>query len=265
MSNHPHDEDLLRLVDRELDAARSGDIERHLEDCSECMVRYRVLTNTSSEAAGLWHNGWRVADSIAAREHLHQTMADTTARRHARWAPIAMTLSAVLLFLTARYESALVGQAMNAKALERQALPVASITPGAARPVSVQDVCLGRRRIAPPIPEATRRQVLRDYGMEHVPDNEYELDYLITPELGGIADRRNLWPELYGSQSWNAYVKDALEHALPRLVCRGDIDLATAQRQMATNWIAAYRKYLSTERPVELHARVLIPSPRPDW
>ena len=127
-------------------------------------------------------------------------------------------------------------------------------------------VCRARPGIAPPIAEVVRRQVLRDYGMEQVPAEEYELDYLITPELGGIPDRRNLWPERYGSRSWNAYAKDALEHVLPQLVCSGRIDLATARREMASNWIAAYKKYLATERPVQLHARVLLPTePKRDW
>ena len=73
-------------------------------------------------------------------------------------------------------------------------------------------------------------------------------------------DRRNLWPEPYGLRSWNAHAKDALENLLPRLVCSGRIDLATAQREMASNWIDAYKKYLATERPIQLHARLLLPT-----
>ena len=88
--------------------------------------------------------------------------------------------------------------------------------------------------------------------MEHVPAREYELDYLITPELGGSDDRRNLWPERYSSGQWNARVKDELEQLLPRLVCAGTLPLATAQREMATDWVAAYKKYFHTDRP--LHA-----------
>ena len=93
--------------------------------------------------------------------------------------------------------------------------------------------------------------------MENVPPTEYELDYLITPELGGLVDHRNLWPEPYGLQAWNAHAKDVLENRLPQLVCRGQIDLATAQRDLASNWIDAYKKYLADEPAIELHARVL--------
>ena len=103
---------------------------------------------------------------------------------------------------------------------------------------------------------AVRQAVLRDYRMEDVPAHEYELDYLITPELGGSGDRLNLWPERYGARVWNARVKDELEHLLPQLVCRGQVDLATAQRDIAANWIAAYKKYFHTDRPVGTRAGV---------
>src|SRR4029077_15433286 len=89
-----------------------------------------------------------------------------------------------------------------------------------------------------------------------VPVHEYELDYLITPELGGSEDRLNLWPERYGGRVWNARVKDELEQLLPQLVCRGHVDLATAQRDIAVNWIAAYKKYFHTDRPVATGAAV---------
>ena len=104
--------------------------------------------------------------------------------------------------------------------------------------------------------------MLRDYGMEGLAEAEYELDYLITPELGGSSDRRNLWPERYQSRVWNALVKDELERLLPTLVCRGAIDLATAQRDIASNWIAAYKKYFRTDRPVATQARA---SPDDRW
>jgi hypothetical protein len=90
--------------------------------------------------------------------------------------------------------------------------------------------------------------------MEHVAEHEYELDYLITPELGGVADQRNLWPERYGSGVWNARVKDDLEELLPRLVCQGTLPLVTAQRDIASDWIAAYKKYFRTDRPIATNA-----------
>ena len=99
--------------------------------------------------------------------------------------------------------------------------------------------------------------MLRSYGMEHLSEHEYELDYLVTPDLGGSPEPRNLWPEPYGSRVWNARVKDELESLLPQLVCEGKIDLVTAQRDIASNWIEAYKKYFNTDRPVHLSSRAL--------
>src|SRR4051812_7013962 len=71
----------------------------------------------------------------------------------------------------------------------------------------------------------------------------YEVDYLITPALGGADDIRNLWPQPYSRSPWNVYVKDALGDRLWRMVCGGEISLETAQHEIAGNWIAASKKY----------------------
>jgi len=38
-------------------------------------------------------------------------------------------------------------------------------------------------------------------------------------------------------------VKDKLENRLHAMVCRGEISLEDAQHEIATDWVAAYRKY----------------------
>ena len=45
-------------------------------------------------------------------------------------------------------------------------------------------------------------------------------------------------------------MKDQLEDLLPRLVCEGQVDLRTAQRDIAADWVAAYRKYFRTISPL---------------
>jgi len=142
--------------------------------------------------------------------------------------------------------------------LEAGALPIPALTPGATARVTADELCAGHGPSKEEIAPAVRLAVLRDYGMEGLPDAEYELDYLITPELGGSSDRRNLWPERYGSRVWNARVKDELEELLPGLVCRGAVDLTTAQRDIAADWIAAYKKYFHTDRPVLTQARAAL-------
>jgi hypothetical protein len=49
---------------------------------------------------------------------------------------------------------------------------------------------------------------------------------------------------------WNAHVKDELEERLRNLVCEQKLDLTTAQRDIATDWISAYKKYFHIDMPV---------------
>ena len=90
--------------------------------------------------------------------------------------------------------------------------------------------------------------LFRSYGLPTSAEKDYELDYLISPALGGVDNIQNLWPQPYSS-TWNARVKDQLEDHLHDLVCQGKVQLATAQNDMASDWIAAYKRYFNTDKP----------------
>jgi hypothetical protein len=100
------------------------------------------------------------------------------------------------------------------------------------------------------VPVALQRKVFEEYGIAGAESRAYELDYLVTPALGGADDIHNLWPHSYSATEWNAQVKDALEDRLREMVCEGSLDLAEAQREIAENWIAAYKKYFHTDKPL---------------
>ncbi len=128
--------------------------------------------------------------------------------------------------------------------------PATDLTPGVARSETRDQVCranVGKNR---DVPATLRRKVFALYGMPSADPKSYEVDYLITPALGGADDIGNLWPQSYSATAWNARVKDALEDRLHELVCSGDVDLATAQREIATDWIGAYKKYFHTDKPI---------------
>jgi hypothetical protein len=104
-----------------------------------------------------------------------------------------------------------------------------------------------------------RQEVFQEYGIANARAGDYEIDYLIAPGLGGLEDIHNLWPEPYTSPMWNAHVKDALEERLHEMVCTGKLDLSTAQRDIATDWIAAYKKYFHTDKPLSLRSDLVSP------
>jgi hypothetical protein len=100
------------------------------------------------------------------------------------------------------------------------------------------------------VPIEVKRQAYSEYGIASHRPGDYEVDHLISLELGGSNSLRNLWPQSYRTRPWNAHVKDRLENELHAEVCAGKIPLKTAQRDIARNWIAAYKKYFHTNVPL---------------
>jgi hypothetical protein len=131
-------------------------------------------------------------------------------------------------------------------------LPIATLTPGAVSSLTANELCAGARPSRLVTADA-RERVLRDYRMENVAARTYELDALITPELGGTTAPENLWPQRYESPVWNARVKDELEKLLPTLVCSNQVELSLAQGEIARDWVVAYKRYFNTDVPLLAH------------
>ena len=129
-------------------------------------------------------------------------------------------------------------------------VPNSTLTPGAAVLESKQAVCSQANVKNKVVPVALQRRVFQEYGIAGAEPRAYEIDYLVTPALGGADDIHNLWPHSYSATVWNSEVKDALEDRLRELVCDGSLDLPEAQHEIATNWIAAYKKYFQTDKPL---------------
>ncbi|MBN9661112.1 MAG: HNH endonuclease [Acidobacteria bacterium] len=111
------------------------------------------------------------------------------------------------------------------------------------------------------VPAQLAQRVFEEYRIANPRPRAYEVDYLISPSLGGSSELSNLWPVPYDRGIWTSKVKDALEEHLRTLVCQGDLDLPTAQREISTNWIAAYQKYFRTQKPLAAHAHFVKDSP----
>jgi len=269
---HISDQDLLRSVDGELPGSRARRVRAHLTACWLCRTRLAELEATIADFV---HAHRRTLDpqlppAAGPRALLKVRLAQAASKsRVAPWPKFlqfffprgAMAYVAVALLLVAT-GSVLLTQhfarslpSSRSIPIENAAVPNRSLTPGATRPVSLHDVCsTGHEEVVRDVPASLRQRVFHEYGIASARAEDYEIDFLIAPRLGGAEDIHNLWPEPYTLPAWNAHVKDALEEHLHQMVCQGSLDLPTAQRDISTDWIAAYKKYFHTERPLATSA-----------
>jgi hypothetical protein len=124
-------------------------------------------------------------------------------------------------------------------------------TPGALNPDVTQGtvqstICVAgySERVRPPTSYTgpLERQLLVAYGRPGASPADFELDHLISLELGGAPrDVANLWPEAYAGDA-NARQKDVVENYLHGQVCAGRLPLSDAQRMIATDWLSVYHQ-----------------------
>ena len=120
-------------------------------------------------------------------------------------------------------------------------MPDHALTPGVTRPLTTQQVCgtkWGKDRRA--VTLAMRKQVFAEYRVPYEKHALYEVDHLISRELGGADDIQNLWPQPW-TGAWNAYQKDRLENYLHRQVCSGAMTLERAQTAIRGDWRVSFR------------------------
>jgi hypothetical protein len=245
---HAADRDLILAADGELHPLRLAELRKHLDICTECRERDEELRAGSAEFANLQHDIILPPAGVARARLLTALHGRPDGRLHSHekpWLmPLGFALAAMLglvLFIANRGPGDL-------------SEPKNALTPGETRAITIGDVCRseigGRGDEREIIPPSVQQKVFREYGIANARPSAYEVDYLITPELGGADSIRNLWPQPY-STMWNAHVKDDLEDRLHEMVCEGKLDLRTAQRDIATDWIAAYKKYFHTDRPLQ--------------
>jgi len=263
---HATDDELLLHSDGELRSGAGGRIRAHLESCQQCRTRLRDLESRLAEFGEAHREIWksalpangsprvqlkaRLAElAVQQREKGWMRSARMAVVEHRHAAVFASVGVAVLLLLAVRLHRPAERMHTTSASLGRWEEPDFRLTPGATVPVTASEVCGAATKTEPVVPVSLKRKVFEEYGVAPPQPDAYEVDYLITPELGGATDIRNLWPEPYQDTIWNAHVKDQLEDRLHQMVCRGDLDLATAQRDISSDWIAAYRKYFHVDQP----------------
>jgi hypothetical protein len=270
---HISDEELLQAADGELGTRRADQVHAHLAACWNCRARMAEIEWTIADFVCAHRQSFdsQLPSADGPRALLRAQLSELASRPSrdsrqwfARFSLATRTAAMCVAALTATLVGALMlqhsiqrGGKASVDPFEGGALPKRSLTPGATRSVTIGDVCsMAHEAVVREVSTSMRQKVFQEYGIMNARAGEYEIDYLIAPGLGGAEDIHNLWPQPNTSRTWNAYVKDALEERLHQLVCSGDLDLPTAQRDISTDWIAAYKKYFHTDRPLSKNSRL---------
>ncbi len=251
--NHLSDRHLLLNLEGELPPHEKKLASKHLEACWRCRTRAHELENAIADFIGAQQQ--ELSDEappaagpralLKARLSQLPPAPPSFFRTRLGW-PLAAAACGLLVLGLVLVRTAI----RPDDATPLVSTPDSRLTPGAALLESRQDVCAQSSANNKIVSVALQKKVFEEYGIRRAQPQAYEVDYLVTPALGGADDIHNLWPHSYSATVWNAQVKDALEDRLREMVCGGSLDLTEAQREIATNWIAAYKKYFHTDQPL---------------
>ena len=96
--------------------------------------------------------------------------------------------------------------------------------------------------------DADRQETFLRYGLPYpTAQDRFRLDHAVPVEIGGDSSAANLWPMPVSADV--ADRKNALAVRLHDLVCAGTVPLGTAQQDVATDWYAAWRRYVVEMSP----------------
>ena len=161
--------------------------------------------------------------------------------------PIKALFSAILALLIAVGAVPAAAAAAHYRHDHGYALNDLHVSPGAIFPVGIAAICRkGYATSVRHVTETEEARVYDEYGIVQRASGQYEMDHVIPLELGGDNAPKNLWPEPNDHPRGYLNSKDRLENRLHSLVCGRRVSLLVAQRAIATDWAAAYRRFLGT-------------------
>ena len=183
-----------------------------------------------------------------------QSSAQTLSQKDAKPTPAAVELAAGKLnTIGARTKTS--GCVINGSLQDK------ACSPGAIFSATAAQVCVpGYSSSVRNVPESTKNAVYAEYGIASHTTGQYEVDHLIPLELGGSNDIANLWPEP-ANPTPGFHQKDMIENSLHSKVCSGDMSLATAQLEIADNWLSVYNGNNVTSSQASQPQVALAPAP----
>jgi hypothetical protein len=249
---------LLQFLDGELGSRDLAAVERHLSACAQCEEQRNRIAVTMCEFKQM-HSlaANEVPEAAGPRAMLRMRLAELHGWARPVWLRPrmvgALAYTALLALLLTAGITSLHRWSVAHQIASAGPLPDRAITPGSTRQVALSELCVVEKdETVRDVSSQLQSKVFREYGIDRESTSDFEVDYLITPGLGGSDDVRNLWPEPHANTLWNSYVKDQLEDHLHHLVCGGKLRLEEAQGDIASDWITAYKKYFHTNRPLSV-------------
>ena len=167
--------------------------------------------------------------------------------RHRRIASVGLSAALVLVTLTLALPSTAFAAVASFRYSHGEPLNNLSVTPGTIFRVGVSTICRsGYSTSVRDVSTSEKSKVYVEYGVTTRASGQYEVDHLISLELGGSNAITNLWPEANDHPAGYLNSKDILENRLHALVCAHQIGLAAAQHLIATNWVTEYHRVFGT-------------------
>jgi hypothetical protein len=206
-------------------------------DCgTACSARFApgtALTLTAAADAGSAFSGWGGACMDTAPACVVTTESD-----------LGVTATFTRL-ITPTHTRLLAKRTKTGDCRMRGPLPDRRCSPGAIYTDATLDlICApGYTAKVRSVPASEKNAVYAEYGIprSHY-GRSYEIDEIVPVGLGGSSNIANLYPEAASNPSPGFHVKDKLETKLHQLVCSHELGLAIAQRAIASNWPAFYKK-----------------------
>jgi hypothetical protein len=207
---HLSDQEILLAADGELSTRRAVQVRAHLAACWGCRARMAEIEGTIADFARAHRQALDsqlppISGPLALlRARLAGLSSDPPASSW-HWLSHLTPPMRAASFVCAFFVVAVVGKillehsvllrARSATILsERGAEPDHNLTPGATRRVAIGDVCsMAHEQVVGEVSTLLRQKVLQEYGIVNAHPDDYEIDYLIAPGLGGVEEIHNLW------------------------------------------------------------------------
>jgi|GEM_PF-3596631 len=162
--------------------------------------------------------------------------------------PKNFALALALTCLISLSQAAPVPEAINSAAIMPRTFSSAMLNPDITQANIQETVCRKHftKTIRPGVAYTNnvKFRLMRDAGIPEEDAGLFELDHIVPLSIGGHPRNLvNLMLQPYQGVL-GAKQKDRLELKLQNMVCDGDIDLATAQKEIGGDWVAAYRKFI---------------------